>query len=90
MQFVASINESDVEFSTYDDSVNAITFWNNKNIFYLPVKTGEKFPNLAIYWAQNCSINDISKLNFVGLSKLERLYLGKNAIERLPATHFLT
>lgn len=83
MDQMTAIDTNDVNVSTRDDSVGGLDLSNNKNIFYLPLKVGENFPNLIVYAAPDCSIKEISKDNFKGLTKLKYLGLGGNHLETI-------
>jgi Leucine rich repeat len=74
--------------SAKDDTVTALTFFLNKNAFYLPNKVSEAFPKLDIYGAANCSIKEIFKRNFDGLVELTYLQLQENQIERISSSTF--
>lgn len=81
MAETTSIDEKSVSISTRDDSIVALSFEGNKNIFYLPILTAQKFKNLLGYSASYCSIKEISKRNFEKLGELEVLGLSSNQIE---------
>jgi acid phosphatase class B len=74
--------------STKDETVAAIQFARNKKVFFLPEKANEKFPNLVLYSANECSIKAISKINFKGLKNLKSLYLYQNQIEKILSDTF--
>lgn len=71
-----------------NENVKAITFASRKRIKYLPGGVGEKFPNLLIYNACNCSIKSISNVNFKGAQKLVILSLRDNEIEKIQVGTF--
>lgn len=74
--------------SSKDESIAAIQLARNKKIFFLPEKVNEKFPNLVLYSANECSIKEISKVNFKGMKLLKSLYLYHNFIEKIPSDTF--
>lgn len=74
--------------SPADSSVEGFTSYTNKNIRFLPENPAEKFPNLIIMWAQDCSIEKISKKNFQDLNKLRGLALSSNLIEKITSDTF--
>ena len=74
--------------STKDESVAAVQFARNKNIFYLPEKVSDKFTNLILYSANECLIREISKVNFKNLKFLKSLYLHNNQIQTIPGDTF--
>lgn len=83
-----SIGHKHVTVSTFDASVKSLSFWNNKDIQYLPDQVNENFPNLIGYSADECSIKEISKGNFMGLNKLILLDLRHNKIEKIESYVF--
>jgi Leucine rich repeat len=68
--------------------ITGLKFKDNKKIVYLPVEVDEKYPGLIGYDASKCSIKEISKENFKGLSKLKILWLHHNFIERVDSDTF--
>ena len=74
--------------SRHGDAVKAFMSNDLKNIEYLPENINEKFPNLAILKAKNCSIKAVRKENFCGLQKLVKLMLDNNEITELSADVF--
>lgn len=73
--------------SPRDDSVTGLSL-SNKRIFHLPIKVYEKFPNLTVYSALNCSLRTISKLNFENLTGLKVLLFSYNQIEEIDRETF--
>jgi hypothetical protein len=67
--------------SPKNETILALKFDNNKKIKFLPNDPGKTFPNLAEYWAYECSITKIWYENFKNLEKLEMLLLSGNQIE---------
>jgi Leucine rich repeat len=89
MEEKTSIPKTGVKFSdTREDSIQGLIFNSNKNIFYLPERTGKKFVSLLFYEAVDCSISSISKVNFDGLKNLKRLNLERNTIQKISSDTF--
>lgn len=88
MDQTTSIDAADVTISTRNNSIKALVLQDNKKIFFLPVRVGEKFPNLQGYTAYGCSIKVISRENFETLGNLEYLELGGNQIETISSDTF--
>lgn len=78
-----SIDEPNVTIGIHDKSITGLLFSDNKNVFFLPVQVAKKFPSLIGYEAEACSIKEIFKENFKGLSELKYLGLQKNQIEKI-------
>ena len=60
----------------------------NKKTKFLPQNLKETFGHLEVYSAANCSIQKISKNNFAELTKLKRIWLDNNKIDKIPADSF--
>lgn len=59
-----------------NEDVQEVTVAGNSRMKFLPVKLGEDFfPNLLVYWIFNSGLEEISRLNFVDLVKLEELHI---------------
>jgi Leucine-rich repeat (LRR) protein len=71
-----------------DDTVLQVRMYGNLNIRFLPENTAEKFPNLIAYVAPFCSIESISRKNFMNLRNLKELILNSNQIERIDGETF--
>lgn len=69
--------------SDRDETVGGFHATLNKNLKYLPINLGAKFPNLLALFAGECSIKEVSKINFKGLGKLQHLFLHHNQIEQI-------
>lgn len=83
------INSSNAIISgATDNDVVRMHFSGNKAIRFLPISLSLKFPNIIHYWAHGCSIQKISKLNFVGLERLTNLWLASNEIETIRMDTF--
>lgn len=84
-----AINSSDFTISSAsNNSVLGMYFRNNKKIFFLPVGVDKSFQNLVSIRADACSIESITKENFVKLSKLKYLNLQNNRIEKIMSDTF--
>lgn len=89
MQDITSISTRGVEISTLRDDTNeGIEFSQNIKISFLPWKVVEKFPNLVAYSASGCSLKEIEKQNFEGLTKLKALNIPNNQIETIASDTF--
>jgi Leucine-rich repeat (LRR) protein len=82
------INTQDVTIASSDKSITGLYMSENKKIVLLPVRVDEVFPNLLAYSAERCSIKEISKENFAGLTNLKQLVLNHNQIERIISDTF--
>jgi Leucine rich repeat len=89
MQNTVSITIPETSILPRDVSVLGLALGGNKNVFYLPVKVAESFPNLLAYSAGNCSLKEIRSENFQGLTKLKYLRLRYNQIEIIATNTFL-
>lgn len=74
---------------TADSEMRIINFYDNVKILYLPIGVVEIYPELAFYSAGLCSIKEISRDNFIGLSKLRALFLQKNSIQKIASDTFV-
>lgn len=88
MKIETEIYEPNVKISNFDDSVLSLTFYTNRNIFYLPIDVAKSFPNLTAFGADETSIKEISKENFRNLRKLRCLTLVSNKIEMIFSDTF--
>lgn len=88
MEDITSIKEPDMTISNFDVAVQGLAFYDNPKIFFLPIYVVENFPNLKMYWANNCSLKVISYQNFKGLRKLTVLKLNANQIEKINSDTF--
>jgi Leucine rich repeat len=71
-----------------DETIEGLSFWCNLKIKFLPIQVNEKFPNLLAYQASFCSVKEISKDHFKGLTKLKLLHLEGNQIEKVSTDTF--
>lgn len=81
------INLNGFKFSNdddYDEKIKAISFSHNSNIFYLPDKVYEKFPEIQMFEAKNCKIGRIEASNFEKLNSLIAVDLSNNLIKSVP------
>lgn len=83
-----TIDSHGFEISSGDEAVEGLVFDNNQKIRFLPEKVAEKFPKLVIYWAQSCSLTEISKIHFENLGSLTQLLLQSNRIEKISSNTF--
>lgn len=74
--------------SSIDASVGVIDFQDNKKIIFLPENTGKIFSKLLLFNAAFCAIEAITRDNFRGLRKLEKLYLNENRIKMISIDTF--
>lgn len=74
--------------SQRDGAIGGLYFAENKEIYFLPEKLAETFPNLLTYFAHSCSITEVSKIHFENLVKLRTLELFRNQIEKIPSNTF--
>lgn len=81
-------SDSFIVNSSADSSVLGMTFYSNKNIFYLPIRVSENFPNLVAFGAGYCSIKALYKSNFKNLFNLKNLELSSNQIEKIESGIF--
>jgi hypothetical protein len=71
-----------------DESIKVLAFPGNIKVEFLPTKVANALPNLEGFSAYACSIREIFKENFVGLSNLELLDLHYNQIETVRSGTF--
>lgn len=84
-----AINASDFTISgPEDDTVHSFISSYNRNVEFLPIRIGKKFPNLVKYAADRCRIGDISKSNFENLFHLRTLNLNGNKLEIIKSDSF--
>jgi hypothetical protein len=83
-----TIEARDATFSASDEPVNSLNFSGNKKIRFLPILVADKYPDLLLYDASGCSLKEVTKQNFEGLSKLKALFLNKNEIEKINSDTF--
>jgi len=74
--------------SNRNETIETMRFESNKRIQFLPVSSNDKFPNLAVIDACNCSIQSISKENFNNLTKLKKILLSYNEISEISNETF--
>lgn len=72
-----------------DVDVEGMIFEGNSNIEYLPSRLFLQFPNLLIYKAAECSVNEINKENFEELTRLKVIDLSFNRIRKISGNTFL-
>jgi Leucine-rich repeat (LRR) protein len=84
----AEIDSPNITIFTRDNAMEGLIMDHNKKIFYLPDKIGDAYPNLIYIRAINCSIKEISRRNFKGLTNLKDLQLYFNQIEKIAKVTF--
>jgi hypothetical protein len=89
MKQSTSISTEDIEISTRDASITALSFRDNKKIYFLPIRVHEAFPNLWRYSASDCALTTISRKNFNNLNKLRQLLLHFNQIKTIHSDTFI-
>lgn len=89
MTVATSINSNDFKIlSSGNESIKALTFFENRKIQYLPVDIYKSFPNLTEILGHSCSIRSLYKDNFRNLWMLKELWLIDNQIERINSDTF--
>jgi hypothetical protein len=83
-----SINTTNLIFRTRDNTMEVLSFWNIKTVFYLPTKIAAAFPVLTQVRAINCSIKEVFRHNFIGLNEMKILLLPFNQIEKIASDTF--
>lgn len=76
------------EISPRDETIEELDFSLNKKIRFLPIKVARTFSNLLAYFADSCSLTEISKDNFENLVNLTTLSLRENQTERIASDTF--
>lgn len=84
---IAAIDSPDATIEV-DSTVTTLEMSNNLEVKFLPVELATSFPQLIFYFARNCSITTIAKIHFKDLTKLEKLFLDKNQIVKIPSDTF--
>lgn len=79
----AVIDSPNITIFTRDNSMEGLITDHNKKIIFLPDKIGDAYTNLLYIKAENCSIQQISRRNFKGLTKLKEIYLNHNQIKKV-------
>lgn len=88
MKKETAIDRPGTRISMKDLTVLGINFRSNKKINFLPIEIGDSFSHLVGYFAYNCSITRIVKINFKGLSELKLLSLSFNQIKKISSDTF--
>ncbi|KAL7026929.1 hypothetical protein ACKWTF_005238 [Chironomus riparius] len=70
------------------DTIEAISFKNNKNVKYLPKNLFNIFPNLVEFSAENAGLTKINPQDFKGLKKLKSLNLSANGLTNIDRESF--
>lgn len=89
MIMATAIETPDVKISNRDSSINRLVIRNSPKIFYLPIGVAENFPDLISYFAAAIPIKEISKQNFLGLSKVNSLWMYGTKVEKIPSDTFI-
>lgn len=71
-----------------NEAFTTIDFSFNENIYFLPENISEKMPNLIDYKADHCSVEAISRVNFLNLHKLMNILLSSNQISSIASGTF--
>jgi Leucine rich repeat len=83
-----SIDFPNTTFKIRDNTMEVLAFDHIKTVFYLPLNIGGTYSSLRECRAMNCSIKEIFRQNFIGLSTLKKLVLPNNLIERIASDTF--
>jgi Leucine rich repeat len=71
-----------------DFNATYVTFFDNKNITYMPLGLSKTFPFLQIIQATYCNVKKIGPENFAGLKYIAVIWFGSNKIEDIPSGTF--
>lgn len=71
-----------------DNKMHGLRLEPNKKVKYLPENLNEIFLSLVVYSAQNCKVQEVSKVNFAELKYLRQLWLNSNQIQKVPGDTF--
>lgn len=71
-----------------DEAVRLFDSSRNRNVKFLPIRVGDKFPGLVSYVADRCRIQEISKFNFENLFHLRTLNLDRNRLQAVTTDTF--
>lgn len=71
-----------------NESVTELSMVRNKKIKFLPQEIGVPFPKLRIIDAFGCSVKEVNKRNFVGLTMVSKIVLDDNEIEKIEEDSF--
>ena len=83
------ISSKNVEISAkQSEFIKGINFRNNKNIEFLPIKVYKKLPNLNVFQAFNCAVQEVKYENFQHLVELQLVSLASNKITNIPKDTF--
>lgn len=83
------IDSKDIEIEYNETAViEEVLFDYNEDVKFLPIKMGETFPSLLSISAWQCSLESVSRENFVGMGKLMRLALNDNHLTIIEAETF--
>lgn len=86
------IRHDDTTFLTVEegsvDGLRIVSSWDAREIYFLPVRIYQSYPNLIGIYAGKQKIREISKKNFQNLLKLEYLFLNNNNIRKVKSDTF--
>lgn len=89
MNQVTTISTDNVELAIPEDlNMTVLDFTFNNGILFLPVLVKKSFPNLRFFYANLCSVQEISKKNFENLNDLRYLSLEANFITKIRSDTF--
>lgn len=89
LQLTTSIDfEGVTVISPWETSIEALDFFRNRKIAFLPIGVAEAFPTLFYYGAAFCSLTKVRKENFMNLNNLKQLDLRQNQIEVISSDTF--
>lgn len=71
-----------------NESVTEIRMVRNKKIEFLPQELSVPFPKLRLIDAYGCSVKEVNKQNFVGLTMVSKIVLDNNEIEKIEENSF--
>lgn len=84
----SEINEPSKLTNSLNESVTELRMVRNKKIEFLPQDISVPFPNLRIVDAFGCSVKEVTKQSFYGLTKVQKIVLDDNKIEKIVENSF--
>lgn len=81
------ILDEEFEISSEKSTVTTLLL-SGDSLCVLPIGLHRTFPELTMISAENCSISEISQMNFWGLKELTHLVLSENCIETIGSSTF--
>lgn len=82
------IDSENYSFLEVDETIKTLIFYGNKKIEFLPDYVSRQIPEMLRYGAFDCSLTNIYRKHFQGLSKLDHLLLDRNMIEAIRSDTF--